>query len=785
MSFSDTGLSSDEVRRRIEAGQVNRTDRFTTRTISAIIRNNILTLFAAILTAAVGALLLIGAYDDAVVLGAVTAANILAGIIGELRAKRALDRLAILIRRKIAVIRNGSEETVWLDEVVKDDLVVLRSGDPVIADGVIAESSGLFLDESLLTGEADLIAKHNGDPVLSGSYCVWGEGRYFAAGVGAASNAGALTAQAKTYKIFRSPLERAIGQIIRVLIAIMILLSFLIVMANYIQELPVVASILEIATMIKALVPEGLVLVTTTAFALGAFRSARRHVLVQKLNAVESISHLTVLCLDKTGTLGTNRLIFDGLEVLDATHGDVADQLQAFVGAVREKNETLRTIEAVFPGIPSNPIDELPFSSKTKLSAVQILYRDAEVSLWLGAPESLMQGRAAKAQEDKLAELRRSGLRVLAFASGPASLKQRGDLNILAFIILRDELRPDVREAVSFFGTRGIKLKVLSGDHPETVAAIAMQAGLKIADPVYIGADLDLLTPDEFKTAVMRGQIFGRLVPQQKQKIVKYLQETGEFVGMVGDGINDILALKQADIGIAMKSGAAAALDVADIILLKNTFAHLPTLAREGDRIIYNIKRVAKLFLTKNVYSLFFVLFSGFVGLPFPLSPKFITWIDLLTVGTPAFLLTLMSAHVPKQTVNDFLRETLGFSLIAGLIIALVSLIVYTDFFLWQNPMANYDKTAALSIVILMGLYIVYYVTPVERKSDSSLMQKAVVWAILAVGLILNVLAVYWGRLSGFIGLVALDAVSWFIIIAAAVVGSIAFHILLKSFRGI
>ncbi len=785
MDFSDMGLSYDEVRQRIEAGQVNRTDRFTTRTISAIIRNNILTLFAAILTAAVGALLLIGAYDDAVVLGAVTAANILAGIIGELRAKRALDRLAILIRRKIAVIRNGSEETVWLDEVVKDDLVVLRSGDPVIADGVIAESSGLFLDESLLTGEADLIAKHNGDPVLSGSYCVWGEGRYFAAGVGAASNAGALTAQAKTYKIFRSPLERAIGQIIRVLIAIMILLSFLIVMANYIQELPVVASILEIATMIKALVPEGLVLVTTTAFALGAFRSARRHVLVQKLNAVESISHLTVLCLDKTGTLGTNRLIFDGLEVLDATHGDVADQLQAFVGAVREKNETLRTIEAVFPGIPSNPIDELPFSSKTKLSAVQILYRDAEVSLWLGAPESLMQGRAAKAQEDKLAELRRSGLRVLAFASGPASLKQRGDLNILAFIILRDELRPDVREAVSFFGTRGIKLKVLSGDHPETVAAIAMQAGLKIADPVYIGADLDLLTPDEFKTAVMRGQIFGRLVPQQKQKIVKYLQETGEFVGMVGDGINDILALKQADIGIAMKSGAAAALDVADIILLKNTFAHLPTLAREGDRIIYNIKRVAKLFLTKNVYSLFFVLFSGFVGLPFPLSPKFITWIDLLTVGTPAFLLTLMSAHVPKQTVNDFLRETLGFSLIAGLIIALVSLIVYTDFFLWQNQMANYDKTAALSIVILMGLYIVYYVTPVERKSDSSLMQKAVVWAILAVGLILNVLAVYWGRLSGFIGLVALDAVSWLIIIAAAVVGSIAFHILLKSFRGI
>ncbi|MHB8904460.1 MAG: cation-translocating P-type ATPase, partial [Patescibacteria group bacterium] len=455
------------------------------------------------------------------------------------------------------------------------------------------------------------------------------------------------------------------------------------------------------------------------------------------------------------------------------------------VGAVREKNETLRTIEAVFPGIPSNLIDELPFSSKTKLSAVQILYKNAEVSLWLGAPESIIQGRAAKAQEDKLAELRRSGLRVLAFASGPASLKQRDDLNILAFIILRDELRPNVREAVSFFETRGIKLKVLSGDHPETVAAVAMQAGLKIADPVYIGADLDLLTPDEFKTAVIRGQIFGRLVPQQKQKIVKYLQETGEFVGMAGDGINDILALKQADIGIAMKSGAAAALDVADIVLLKNTFAHLPTLAQEGDRIIYNIKRVAKLFLTKNVYSLFFVLFSGFVGLPFPLSPRFITWIDLLTVGTPAFLLTLMSAHAPKQTVNDFLRETLGFSLIAGLIIALVSLIVYTDFFLWQNPMANYDKTAALSIVILMGLYIVYYVTPVERKSDSSLMQKAAVWAILAVGLILNVLAVYWDRLSGFIGLVALDAVSWFIIIAAAVVGSIAFHILLKSFRGI
>ncbi|MCL5879997.1 MAG: cation-translocating P-type ATPase, partial [Deltaproteobacteria bacterium] len=212
---------------------------------------------------------------------------------------------------------------------------------------------------------------------------------------------------------------------------------------------------------------------------------------------------------------------------------------------------------------------------------------------------------------------------------------------------------------------------------------------------------------------------------------------------------------------------------------------HLPTLAQEGDRIIYNIKRVAKLFLTKNVYSLFFVLFSGFVGLPFPLSPKFITWIDLLTVGTPAFLLTLMSARVSKQTVSDFLRETLGFSLIAGLIIALVSLIVYTGFFLWQNPLANYDKTAALSIIILMGLYIVYYVTAVERKSDSSLMQKAVVWAILTVGLILNVLAVYWSKLSGLLGLVALDAGSWVIIVAAAIIGGIAFHILLRSFRGI
>lgn len=780
-NYRNLGLSRDEIRQRIAQGAVNRFGSFTTRSSAAILRNNVLTLFTVVLALAVAALLVVGADKDAAFLAGVTVANSLAGMISEFRAKRALDRLSILARRKVTVIRAGKEESLWLDEAVKDDLLILRPGDPVIADGPLVAATGLFLDESLLTGESIPVAKEEGDRVFSGTYVAQGTGRYRAERIGPATTANVLAIQAKAYKIFRTPLEQVVGRIIRALVWIMMLFVFLLLLANAIQHPPIATTILDIATMIKALVPEGLVLVTTVAFAVGALRAVPRHVLVQKLNAIESLSQVNILCLDKTGTLGTNRLRFERLEVVAATPAEVARLLGAFVGASGAANETLRALAERFPGLPGQALEEIPFSSASKWSAVRLRDGNAEVSLWLGAPESLAPGPFPSTLDKKLSKWRQAGFRILAFARSTAPLPQPENLETLAFLILRDELRPDVQDAVGFFIARGIDLKVLSGDHPETVAALSRQAGIPTTIPPLTGKDLEALPPAAFSAAVRKGQIFGRLTPRQKQQIIQSLQETGACVGMVGDGMNDVLALKQADIGIAMKSGAAAARDVADIVLLRDSFAHLPSLAREGDRVIYNVKRVAKLVLTKNVYCLFFVLFSGFVGLTFPLSPRFITWIDVLTIGTPAFLLTLMSAPVPKQSSADFLRETLGFAAISGLTIALVSLAVYANFSLWQDRTEDYGKTAALSAIVLMGLYAVYRVTAPERSPGAVWWQNALVWAILALGASLNILAIYWAPIRGFLGLAALDADSWLTIVIAAALGSTAMHLRLKN----
>ena len=780
-AISPEGLSQIAVRERVAAGKLNKTARFTTRTVAGILRSNVVTLFTAVLTASVAALLLIGAYSDALFIGAVTVINVLAGIVGELRAKRALDQLSILAQRRVRVMRASREEEIPSDEVVKDDLVLLRSGDPVVADGIVQSASKLFLDESLLTGEADPILKHDGDPVSSGSYCARGSGSYVATAIGAASNVNVLTAQAKDYKISRSPLETTISRIVQGLTAVMILLAVLLGMADYIKDLGLAPSILAMVTVIKALVPEGLVLVTTVTFALGTLRAAKKDVLVQKLNAVEWMFHLTALCFDKTGTLATNRLIYDRLEVLDGAPGEVANQLQRFLGATGDRNQTVLAIEAVCPAIASVALDELPFSSEQKVSAVRVCVEGCELSLWLGAPEFLGKGRLTPDQEKRLDSLHQEGLRVLTFGSTREAIPNRQQFTVLAFVVLHDELRPDVAKTIHFFESRGVKLRVLSGDNPETVAVLARQAGLSITGAAISGQELDGLEPYRFMEMVQKGQVFGRLTPHHKQNIVRCLHEGGDFVGMIGDGVNDILALKAADIGVAMNSGAAAARDVADIVLLRDSFAHLPALSQEGDRIIYNVRRIARLFLTKNAYSLFFILFAGFIGLEFPFSPRFITWIDVLTIGTPAFLLTLMTAPVPKQSMDRFFSDIFEFALTTGLVIALVSLFVYANFSLFQDRAESYGRTAALSVIVLLGLYIVYRVTAVERAIEAASVYRLGVAAILGGALALHALAVYWSPLSNFLGIVPLDVDSWVTITGASFAGAIVLNWVLKD----
>lgn len=589
------GLTQPEVNERRQQGQVNLVEKFTTRTVSGILRNNVLTVFNGILTASVVALLAVGANSDAVFLSIVTLANMLVGVISEFRAKWALDRLALLQRHVVTVRRDSHDQEIPSDEVVKDDLVRLTPGDQVIADGMLAPSAPVVMDESLLTGEATAVEKRTGDTVLSGSYCVSGAGYYVATHIGAASSVNTLTAQAKAYKIQLTPTQKSINTLIKTLTAILILFVALLLMAAYIKSLPVKETILSLVTVIKALVPEGLVLISTLAFA------------------------------------------------------------------------------------------------------------------------------------------------------------------------------------------RDVTLKILSGDNPDTVSAVARQAGITLHGSTISGPELAALAPDAFAKAVHEGQFFGRLIPQQKQQIVKCLQKSGDFVGMVGDGVNDVLALKQADIGIAMNSGAAAARDVSDIVLLKDSFAHLPTLSQEGDRIIHSIKRIMQLFLTKNVYSLFFVGFVGFVGLRFPLSPRDITWIDVLTIGMPATVLTLLAPAVGKQSTENFLREPLKFALLAGLCTAFFSLLVYANFFLFQDRAEQYSRTAGVSVIVLMGLYVLFRLTSDERGPTASVAQRLAVWGLLIGAPLLHGAAVYWPPLRDVLGMVSLDADSWITILAASGLGGVTLHYLLQD----
>ncbi len=775
-AMKEGGLTHEEVAQRIRDGQTNWVKKVTSRPVSGILGSNIVTLFNGILAGSIVALLSIKSYSDALFLSLVTSGNMLVGIVGELRAKWALDRIALLRKKNAVVIREGLELEIRSEEVVRDDLVVFGPGDQIVADGILVSSVPAFMDESLLTGESHAVEKKRGEAIFSGSYCMRGSGRYVATGVGAGSRANALSEQARKYSNMRSPLQHDVNSIIQVLTAVMVLFVLLLLLANFIKQVPVAANILSIVTVIKSLVPEGLVLILTLAFALGSLRAARRHVLVQRLCAIESMSHITTLCMDKTGTLGTNRLNFEELVFLGSAYDETVRRIRLFTASVGEKNQTLLAIEAKYPGIPREVLDEFPFSSGQKMSAVRVREEDgSEISLWLGAPEALFGRNLNASQESMLTDFRQKGFRVLAFGATPQPIPHREELTLLAFIVLRDELRPDVADAIRFYEARDVRLKILSGDHPETVAALAREAGMSIHGDLLSGEDLPPADSPEFAAAIARGQFFGRLDPQQKMQIVKCLQESGEFVGMVGDGLNDIPALKQSDIGVAMNSGSAAARDVSDIILLKDAFTYLPAASEEGDRIIYNIRRVSRLFLTKNIYTLFFILFSGFVGLEFPLSPRYITWIDMLTIGIPTTILTFMTPVFERQSLKHFLYDTTKFALVTGFSIAFFSLFVYVNFyFMDSDPMEG--RTGAVSVIVFMALYAVFRVSVIERGACATWRQRWGVWAILGGAVLFHVFAVYSSLMDGFFGLTSLEPLVWNVVVAIASVGMWVIH---------
>ena len=695
------GLTSEEVKTRVAAGLTNVVDESTTRTFTDIVKANVFTRFNAILTVLAIAVLATGRYGDAL-FGAVLILNSIIGIGQEVRAKRTLDRLAVLSAPTARVVRDGITAEVAVADVVLDDLLELRSGDQIPADGEVRSSGGLEVDESALTGESDPVAKEVTDRVLSGTIVVAGRGSFQATSVGPDSYARKLSSEVKVFSRSKSEIQESIDTLLRYITWIILGVTPILLWSQFRTAEtgdwrdPVTGTVAALVGMI----PEGLVLLTSVAFLLAALSLTRQQVLVQELPAVEGLARVDVVCVDKTGTLTLGDIVFDAVEVIDpANEATVA----AAIGAMADTPDPNASLQAL--GAAFAPPDgwlrtgEVPFSSARKWSAATF----ADHGSWfLGAPDVLLA--ADDPLRDRVRELADTGRRVLLVQHSASELAGEAlpaERQAKALYTLGEQVRPDAAETLAYFASQGITVKVISGDNPATVAAIARQVGLDAGEPIDARTIGD--QADELQDVVEEHTVFGRVSPQQKRAMVKALQANGHTVAMTGDGVNDALALKDADIGVAMGNGAQATRAIAQLVLLDGQFSHLPHVIGEGRRVIGNIERVASLFLTKNAYSFMLVILVSVAGLPYPFLPRHLTLISAITIGIPSFVLAL--GPNPARYRPGFLRRVLSFALPAG---GITGIAVFGAYLLarLENYGPDERKTAATIAALVVALWV-------------------------------------------------------------------------------
>ncbi len=642
------------------------------RSAGSIIRANVLTRFNAIIGVLMAVVLVFGQPQDSL-FGLVILINSAVGIVQELHAKRILDSLVLLERAPVRIRRGGAEAAVAPEEVAVADVVLLGGGERIPVDGYVITTSGLEVDESLLTGEADPVPKATGDRVLSGSFVVAGSGEFAASEVGEQAYANRLAAQARRFELAHSQLVSGINQILRLITWVIVPIGVLLVTSQLRSAATIAEAMVGSVAGIVPMVPEGLVLLTSVAFAVGVIRLGRRRCLVQELGAVEVLARVDVLCVDKTGTLTAPELDVAEIRYVDESPSAAA-ALGAMVRLEPVPNSTGRAVAAVVPAPRGwTPIATVAFSSARKFSAAQF---DGHGTWMLGAPDVLLPPGSAEWADAE--ELGRRGLRVLALGQlpdgAPSTAGALPPMRPAGLVVLRQRLRPDAAATLRYLIGEGVAVKVLSGDNAASVAAVAAGVGLPGStqpvdarrlpdDPAILGA------------AIEEHSVFGRVTPQRKRAFVQALQAAGHTVAMTGDGVNDVLALKDADLGIAMGSGSPATRAVAKIVLLDNKFAALPQVLAEGRRVLGNIERVAQLFLVKTVYALILAVAVGIARLPYPLLPRHVTMVGSLTIGIPAFFLAL--APNAQRARSGFVTRVLRTAVPAGAACGLAAFAAY------------------------------------------------------------------------------------------------------------
>ena len=717
------GLSSAEAAERAQAGGANRMAGSASRSYWRIFVDNAFPAANIALIAVAIALIALGLYIDALLTAGLVVGNIVVGVFQEARAKRQLDRIAVLARAQATVIRDGEARDIDPDEIVQGDVLVVAPGEQVQADGTVLVADNCAFDESLLTGESDLVRKSEGDTIYSGSFCMSGRAVFRCDVTGREGFANQITEKARAFRVVRTPLQREVGWVMwgmAVFVALLgaeVLVSF----HGIYGRLPLVETT-RASAVIVALIPQGLWVMVTVTYALAIVRLSPRGTLVQRLNAVESMSHINVLCLDKTGTITTNALALESLHALEASDEDARRQLGAFCASASVPNRTDETIAKALEGEGAPFTEEVQFSSQRKWSA-RAFDASAMHGLYvLGAPEMLMTHvRPIEGADELVRGWLDQGLRVLLFArAGDAdAISWEADephlpdgLQPLCFVVLRDELRPGARETMEDFGEIGIGVKIISGDNPATVSALARAAGVAGAERAISGSDLGETEDQRFDELVRDTTVFGRIVPAQKARIVEALQRQGRYVAMIGDGVNDVPALKRAQVSISMRAASPVTRSIADMILLDDSFTSLPDAFAEGRRIRKGMEAIVRLFLVRTFAVGLMIFGVALLQSEFPLTPRHTAIMSAVTVGIPSLFIAAWAP--PKPTRTYLIPTAAAFVVPASIALAFVSVVVFK--YAISAESIEVGRTMLTSVASLAGVLLIPYAAEVRAE---------------------------------------------------------------------
>ena len=723
----EEGLTEEQVRQRREAGWGNQAQESASKSEKQIVLENLFTFFNLVFTVLAVILIIAGSSIKQLSFLVIVICNIVIGIFQEIRAKRAVDKLTLVATQKVRVIRDGEVEEEPSDRLVRDDIVEFNAGDQICADGIVRVGQ-LQVNESLITGEADAIVKLPGDELKSGSFVIAGTARVQLTAVGADSFAAKLAAEAKADPhATKSEMMNSLDKLIRVVGIALIPLGVVLFWQSYVlQGESLQASSESMVSALIGMIPEGLYLLTSVAMAASALKLTRDKVLVQDMNCIETLARVDVLCVDKTGTITENKMEVDNVIPLTQDSPEHLEQiLSAIYSDVKPENDTARAMAEMFAtGTNWKCVRRVPFTSQTKWSAA--IFRDHGAFV-VGAPEFIMGTRYGEIQET-VESWSSGGLRVLLIAkyeSDPTPPLIVSRLQPLALVTLNNRIRPEAPQTFAYFAEQGVDIKVISGDNPVTVSEVARRACIAGAEN-YIDAGL-LEEEQDFLNAVENYTVFGRVTPDKKKKLIQALKKKGHTVAMTGDGVNDVLAMKESDCGIAMASGSQAASQVAQLVLTESNFAAMPSIVGEGRRVINNIQRAATLFLVKNIYSLGLAIITLFTKLPYPMVPFHLSIISALTIGVPSFFLAMEPNY--ERVSGRFLPSVLRKAFPGGLTNIFVVLMAQA-FMVHFNLLQGQVSIICAAIMAAVGLLVLYETCRPFGKF------RTVIWWAMAIALV-------------------------------------------------